>query len=108
LHGLPQQARSLCRYRADSSDISGRRLTVTGRHISGARARAAIDGGTMVPDMTSGPVSEAARLPLASAGEAVASAATVKANAADRIAFILAPTSSSSAARQPFRWVDIR
>ena len=64
--------------------------------------------GTKVPDIISGPVSEYARLLLANAGEAAAIAVTTKANAADRIIVILAPTSSSSAAPRPCRSGGIR
>jgi hypothetical protein len=96
------------RYRDDSSDIDGRRVIVTGRQTSGVREARAMVGGTMVPDMINGPVSEEARLLLASAGDAAATADTVKATTENEIAFILAPTSSSSAAPRPSRSGDIR
>jgi hypothetical protein len=95
-------------YRMESNDINGRRLIVTGRHISGAREPRDIDGGALVPDMISGPVSDEARLLLASAGDGMASADNTATDLITVIAFIRAPTSSSFAARQPCRWVDIR
>jgi hypothetical protein len=100
-----------CRYRAESSDIICRRLIVTGRQISGAREPRDMDGGTNDPDIISGPVSDDARLLLAFAGDATASANTIATNAPDLIAviaFILAPTSSSSAARRRCRSGDTR
>ena len=99
----------VCRYRTESNDISGRRLIVTGRHMSGPREPRDIDGGTMVPDMISGPVSDDDRLLFAYAGEVTASANAIAANATDLnavITFILAPTSSSSAARRRCRSGD--
>ena len=86
-------------------------MTVTGLHRSGAREPRDIDAGTMVPDMISGPVSDEVRLLLAWAADVTASADTTATSATDLaavIAFILAPTSSSSAARRPSRWDDIR
>ena len=81
---------------------------VTGRQISGVREARAMVGGTMVPDMTNGPVSDEARLLLASAGDAATNADAVNATTENQIAFILAPTSSSSAAPRPSRSGGIR
>lgn len=112
MRGLPQRPDHFTdiasyRYRHDTADVGRLRLIVTGRQISAREARAMV-AGTNVPDMISGPVSEYARLLLANAGEAVAIAVIMNANAADRIIVILAPTSSSSAAPQPCRSGGIR
>ena len=85
---------------------------VTGTHVSAcARARRACVGGTIVPDMISGPVSDEARFRaprMASARrQAHQHGGDREQNGSQRHLLSPAPTSSSSAARSPCRSADI-